>query len=875
MEYRRSLGSLVVLLMLIASPALAKGNAFTFKAEVDKTKMAFEDVLNLSFVISGDNIVTELKPDLPDVEDDFDILRGPNRSSSISIINGNYTSSTSYQYILSPKKTGTFEIGAATVKFDGKTYKTEPIKIEVVKDAVQQPSSSASQPDNSPQQVSPEVFIQAEIDKETAFIGEQITISYWIYTQVNIAGYDIRQKPNFKGFWVEELKIPTPPKLQYKTINGQRYGIALIGKAALFPTSSGKMTIDPMLMTFSVKVRGGSRFSPQDPFDNFFGRTQEIIRKTQPIGLNVFPLPEDDRPASFNGDVGNFTMSVDLDQTEVKQDDPITLTVKIQGTGNIKTVKEPEINLPESFKRYDAEITENPYSMQEPIQGEKIFKRVIIPSDEGQYQIDPVKFSYFDPQRKSYQTLSSEPLNLIVKPNLQTEEPMERRITTKEEIKLLGKDIRFIRTGVSHLENQGHYLYQSRWFQMLHLLPILAIFIVWAGKRYRDKYMSDEQYVRQRRANKLSKQRLKASYELMESGNSKEFYATISSTLRQYLGDKLSLPPAGITGSEISQLLRERGLDEDTAQLLKHCLDECDYARFAPVEGGKEEMKTILQHTETIIDQIERLKGLKSTTTIRGTEQVMIFLIVSVLSLWGWSVAAWADASVEDLFKQANAQYDAGKYDEAITQYQQILDSGIENGYVYYNQGNALLKTQRIGEAILSYERAKRLLPRDEDVAFNLEYAQALTLDKMGQDHKSFFSKILAIREMFTPNEVSLTFLGLYALLTFLIIVFIFGNDRWKRLIIFGALLPAIALVISGILLLSVISYSEATDEAILLAQKVDAKTGPGDAYSTVFEIHEGANVRIQREKLDWVEIKLPNNVIGWVQKKDLERIHP
>lgn len=858
----------------------------TFEAAVDKPQMSFEEVLVLSFVLSGGNIDLNVTPALPDLKEDFDVLQGPARSTNISIINGKQSSSVTFRYFLSPKKTGGLTIGPATLQYNNKMYTTNPITVEVVKGAQPQAPSSPQDQRSQQQETSlPEIYIRTEVDKETAYIGEQITLSCYLYTRINIAGYDFVQQPNFTGFWTEELDIPQHPTLQYQTINGVTYGVALMKKVALFPTSSGDVTIEPMVMTFSVRVQTRSRdpFDQffNDPFDNFFGRTQEIIRKTQPVTLKILPLPEENRPDSFNGDVGSFTMSVDIDKTQVTQDEPIKLTVKIQGIGNIKTLKEPTITLPESFKRYDPEITENLFALQEPLQGEKIFESVIMLSSAGEFQIDPVQFSYFDPHRKSYQTIRSEPIKLVILPTAQEEELLERHIATKEEIKLLGQDIRFIKTDIPQLEDQGQYLYQTDLFRILCIFPLLAIGIAYGYKRYREKYTRDEKYVRRKQAKKLSKRRFKSNAEMMNRGNSKEFYAAISQTLRQYIGDKLNLPPAGITGEEISKSLKGYGLDEDTAELLKQCLADCDFARFAPVGSSVGEMNAMLQKAETIIDRIESLKIQGAKLEVQGSQKLLLFILLPALLVAPCSLLpapCFATMSVpqplEQVFRLGNTLYEEGKYSEALEKYQSVIESGLENGFVYYNFGNALLKERRIGEAILAYERAKRLLPRDEDVAFNLEYARALTLDKMEAWHSGKIASVMiAIRDFFTPNEITIFFLVMYLVFVILIGISILTSRRWRMRFIYSAILPGFLLFVSAILLFSQIFSRTSVDEAILLAPKSEARTGPGEGYSTVFEIHEGAKIRIQREKLDWVEIKLPNKVIGWVMKKDLARI--
>jgi tetratricopeptide (TPR) repeat protein len=226
------------------------------------------------------------------------------------------------------------------------------------------------------------------------------------------------------------------------------------------------------------------------------------------------------------------------------------------------------------------------------------------------------------------------------------------------------------------------------------------------------------------------------------------------------------------------------------------------------------------------------------------------------------------------LFLEGNALYEMEQYAEATLRYQAIIDTGLQNGYVYHNLGNALLKQQRLGEAILAYERAQCLLPRDDAVAFNLEYAQALTVDKMEQWDSGFVARMLAaVREAFTINEVSLAFLISYLLVMLLIMAFLFVSRTWKLRILRIGLLPVLVLFLSGCVLVLQLLSLNAVDEAIVLAPSVEARTGPGESYSAVFEIHEGAKVRIQRQKQEWFEIKLSNNVIGWIMGKDIERI--
>lgn len=864
----------VVIIVGIFLGSVAFAQDIVFEAHADKTRLSFEDVVVLTFTLSGGNLDLNVTPELPDLKDDFDVLRGPGRSTSISIVNGRQSSSLTLQYMLSPKKIGTLTIGPATLTYNNQTYTTQPITVEVFQGALPQSPSQEPETDAQHEEV-PEVFVRAEVDKATAYIGEQITVSYLLYTRVNISQYNFAQQPAFTGFWTEELQVPNPPTLEYQTLNGTRYGVALMKKVALFPTASGDVTIEPLVMTFGVRTQSRAR-DPfgnffNDPFDDFFGRTQELIRKTQPLDLKILPLPEENRPKHFSGDVGRFSMSADVDATQVTQGDAITLTVKVQGIGNIKTVKEPLVTLPDSFTRYEPEIKEDLYTLQEPVQGEKVFTSVIIPSEAGEFQIDPVRFSYFDPQRKAYQTLRSEPITVVIQPSTQTDEPTTRRIASKEDIKVLEQDIRFINTSVTYLVDQSRYIYQRSIFAWLLALPLVIFPLAGGYAWYRNRYQNNERHMRGKRARKLSRQRFSEASKLLKQGEDKAFYAAISQALCQYLGDKLHQPPARMTTDVIGQTLQQHGLDADSADELKVCLEHCDFARFAPVGSSEIEMADTLRKAESLVDRIEKLR---IQPDANGIKNLLLVCGLSVMSCLSWHVRATEEAAVNAFFLEGNALYETEQYAEAASRYQAIIDTGLQNGYVYYNLGNALLKQQRLGEAILAYERAQRLLPRDDAVAFNLDYAQALTLDKMEPWDSGFVARMLAaVREAFTINEVSLAFLISYILVTLLIVAFLFVSRAWKLRILRIGLLPVLVLFLSGcVLVLQVLSLN-AVDEAIVLAPSVEARTGPGESYSTVFEIHEGATVRIQRQKQEWFEIKLPNKVIGWVMEKNIERI--
>ena len=580
---------------------LCWGQNVSFNSSVDKTQVALDEQITLTVSVSG-NVKSIPQPELPAL-DEFTV-HSAGRSHNFNYTSGRISSSVTFNYVLFPRKAGKFTIGPAKIELEGKTYQTTPIEITVVSEDRTQPSTPPSGEEK--QKVKPklrgkDLFIETVVDKKKAYVNEQITLTFRFYQGVRLFNNPEYSPPSLTGFWTEDLP---PKKKYYKEINSRQYYVQEL-KTALFPTSTGKLTIGGAELKCTVEDI--DRFFNRDPFAMFdrdllslFRQGKPQILKSKPIQIEVLPLPDIAKPENFNGTVGNYKLKVSVDNTEVEVGQPITLKAKISGVGNIKSVGKPTIIELSDFRTYSSGSSENVSKENYKVQGVKTYEEVLIPKKAGKYTIPPLEFSFFVPKTKSYKTLKSEPILLTVLPPSQAS-PVEMAQLSKQEIGRAVKDIRYIKLPTSELEDQGDHLYKKPIFLLIQLIPLLAFAISWRYQRVREKLNSDVGYARQRRAHKSARKRLKGAGRLISAERSKEFYSEVARALLQYVGGKLDLPPYGLTKDQIGEKLSERRFKKEKIDNLVKVLDFCDFARFAPGSSTEEEMKRFLNQAQKAI----------------------------------------------------------------------------------------------------------------------------------------------------------------------------------------------------------------------------------------------------------------------------------
>jgi len=598
----------LTLLMTISGLSFAQEEALTFIASVDKTRLGLNDHLVLTVSVSGSDIGGIPEPILPELKD-FQLV-GTNRSSSsqFTLVNGKMASSKTidYLYTLRPKKTGPLTIGSASLDFKGTSYRTEPVQIEVVKGSVSGSGKSSSQtqapapsaPAVPEELTTDDLFARVELDRRSVFVGQQVTATYTLYNRASLINVQYGQVPSFTGFWTEEIFDAERLDFQQQVIGGKRYQVAVLKTLALFPTTSGEIEVDPLQLICDLRQSG------RDLFD-FFGRTRRVRISTQPATITVKPFPAEGKPPDFSGAVGQYTLKASANETEVAAGEPLELTVEVRGEGNLKTLPPPRLPALDNFKSFDPEISESITRAGGRIGGRKTYSYVLVPKEEGRHRIDPLRMDFFDPGKAQYRQVRTEPIDILVLPGQEETYPLTVGLS-KEEIRILGKDIRYIKPASANLKHQGDPLYGSLLFQIIQAIPLLAVLGAILTRRRRDRLSSDVPYARRRQAAKTARNHLRSAEKLIAETSPAPFHGALSRGLCEYVAGKLNLTSAGLTSQELQEELSKRQIDPELIQRVTDCLSACDLARFAPAGELAEDRRKLLREAKELISKLER-----------------------------------------------------------------------------------------------------------------------------------------------------------------------------------------------------------------------------------------------------------------------------
>ncbi len=561
----------------------------------------------------------------------FQKIGGPytSHSSSSSYINGKWTSETSdtYTIMLYAKKAGTFIIRPAKAIVDGKEYFSDEFKIRVVKGNPRTQNThrqnntrrqSYNDSGDQSQNLKDRIFIRAIVDKSKVYLGEQLTLTYKLYFSVNLNNVNAQELNTFSGFWSKNLLEKAKQYKQYEeTYNGKRYMVAEIGKFALFPQKTGKLKIPRKKIELTAQVqsrrqrrRTGSIFDSffNDPFFNSY-QNVDVDVYAPSVNITVKDLPTKNKPATFNGAVGNFTMNAHIDKENAKTNDAITLKITIKGSGNIELFSGPELNFPPDFEVYDPKITQKTRVSDYGISGTKTFEYLIIPRSAGDYQIPSSAFTFFNPNKKRYITLNTPEYTLHIEKSAKDDNvtTFDGTATTsnKQEIKTLNSDIRHIYMNVGELRKQTDYLWGSSWFYFFLFFPVAAFIIFTILMKNELKRRSNHRMIRTKKATKVARGRLKKSEKLMREKRKEEFYVEVSESLWGYLSDKFGIPLSQLSMATMEEKLKEKGVSESLIERYTDLLNHCEYSRFAPDDTDKD-MNFVYKEAIALISDMEK-----------------------------------------------------------------------------------------------------------------------------------------------------------------------------------------------------------------------------------------------------------------------------
>ena len=535
------------MLMMAAIPLWADDEvSFTASAP---DAVAVGDQFRLSYTITTQEVRDFRVPSIKG----FEVLMGPSRStqSSVQIINGKTTSTQSitFTYILMAKTEGEYTIPGATITADGNQMVSNSVKIKVL------PADKSSQGGQQRGRTGSatisgnDLFITGTINKTTVYEQEAILLTYKIYTQVDLRGFDNVKLPDFKGFHSQEVELPANRRWGLEHYKGRNYQTTIFRQFVLFPQQSGKLTIDAARFDASIAV--ATQVDPFD-FDSFFngGGGGYMVKKslfTPKLTIDVKALP--DKPAGFSGGVGDLNISSSINSTSVKTNDAVTVKLVISGTGNLKLLSNPEVKFPEDFEIYDPKSENNFRLTSDGLSGNKVIEYLAIPRNPGDYKIPPVSFTYFDVKSKSYKTLTTEGYDLHVEKGEGNATQTIANFTNKEELKVLNEDIRFIKQNEVKLTPRGSFFFGTTGYWLFYLIPALVFVVFFLIYRKQIAANANVAKVRTRKANKVAVKRLKLAGKLLADNKKDAFYDEVLKALWGYVSDKLSIPMSRLSRS--------------------------------------------------------------------------------------------------------------------------------------------------------------------------------------------------------------------------------------------------------------------------------------------------------------------------------------
>ncbi|MBE6257284.1 MAG: tetratricopeptide repeat protein [Prevotella sp.] len=824
--------------------------------------VAVGEQFRLTYTVNTQNVSDFRAGSIPN---ELEVLIGPNRSmqSSYQMINGHTSSSSSitYTYIVCASKNGTYTISPAHIVVDGKTISSNSLTIKVSGSA-QSNSGSSRQHRNEEEEIrdagsqisGSDLFIKVSANKKRVHEQEPILLTYKVYTLVGLTSLR-GDMPDLKSFYTQEVDLPQQKSFSVETLNGRTYKTTTWSQYVMFPQTTGKLEI-PSITFEGIVVQQNRNIDPFEAFFNGGSGYVEVKKKIQAPGIEiqVDPLPE--RPANFSGGVGKFNVSAQLDKTETKANDPISMRIIVSGTGNLKLIKQPVVNLPKDFDKYEPKVTDKSKLTTNGIEGSMVYDLLIVPRHQGKYEIPPVEFTYFDTAENAYKTVKSESFTLDVAKGSGAGAVND---FSGQDLQELNKDIRYIKTGSTNQHSLNDFFFGSSayWISLCLLAVVfVSLFVIFRQRAIDNANVTK---ARGKKANKVATKRLKKASRLMADNKPGEFYDEVLRALWGYVGDKMNIPVEQLSHDNISMRLAERNVDETVISQFIGALDECEFERYAPGDP-KGNMNKVYEKAMTAIEKIEG-----SMKKRRTAAKATVLLLLLFLPLSGHAVTK----------AEADSAYIRGQYQQAIKDYEMLLKQGA-SADLYYNLGNAYYRSENITRAVLNYERALLLSPGDRDVRFNLQIARAKTIDKIVPESEMFFfTWYRSLVNLMSVDAWAWTALIALALLIVLLLVYLFSERIWLRKVgFFGGFVLLILFALSNLF-----AWQQKQDllfrkGAIVISPSVTVKSTPAKNGTDLFILHEGTKVSITDGTMKgWMGIRIADGKEGWIESNMIEEI--
>ena len=807
------------------------------------------------------------------VQDGLEVIAGPYTSSqsSYQMINGHTSSSSSVTitYTLYAAKNGSFTIGASHALVGGKRLSSRPVKIQVSGHAQRTngaPNMHGQDSYDQPRMRSAgsaisgsDLFIKVSASKKRVHEQEPILLTYKVYTQVDLTQLEGKM-PDLKGFHTQEVPLPQQKTFHTETVNGRPYKCVTWSQYVMYPQMTGRLEI-PSITFKGIVVQQNRNVDPMEAFFNGGSGYVEVKKdiKAPGITLQVDPLPQ--RPANFSGGVGKFNISASLDKKEVKAGEPITLRVVVGGIGNLKLLKQPVVNFPKDFDKYDAKVTDKTRLTANGVEGNMVYDFLAVPRNQGSYTIPSVELTYYDTGKNAYKTIKTQPFKVEV-------EKGDGTSAESEDFASQDKDIHTIKLGKAEQHKADEMFCGSFGYWISLLMPLIAFVVLLIVFRRRAIENADIVKKRSNRAGKIATKRLRLANKLMLQGKQGEFYDEVMRALWGYMSYKLNMPAEKLNRDNIRETLGRHFVDDATIEKFTTALDECEFERYAPGDAAGNMNRTFESAMTAIMDIENAINEARKNQKKHPAGYSFVWLLLAMICFGGTSAKAVTK-------NNADTEYQKGNYQQAIRDYEEILKNG-ESAEIYFNLGNAYYRTDNITKAVLNYERARLLSPGDDDINFNLQFACSKTIDKITPQSEMFFVTWYKSLVNFTSvDNWAKTGILCIVMALLLVLLYLFGPQLMLRKIgFFGGLAFFVIFLLSNLFAFQQKQALDNRTGAIIISPSVNIKKTPAKNSADQFVLHEGTRVVIiDKGMTDWRCIRVGDGREGWIETKAIEEI--
>lgn len=807
------------------------------------------------------------------VQEGLEVIAGPYTSSqsSYQMINGHTSSSSSVTitYTLYAAKNGSFTIGASHALVGGKRVSSRPVKILVSGHAQRTngaPNMHGQDSYDQPRMRSAgsaisgsDLFIKVSASKKRVHEQEPILLTYKVYKQVDLTQLEGKM-PDLKGFHTQEVPLPQQKTFHTETVNGRPYKCVTWSQYVMYPQMTGRLEI-PSITFKGIVVQQNRNVDPMEAFFNGGSGYVEVKKdiKAPGITLQVDPLPQ--RPANFSGGVGKFNISASLDKKEVKAGEPITLRVVVGGIGNLKLLKQPVVNFPKDFDKYDAKVTDKTRLTANGVEGNMVYDFLAVPRNQGSYTIPSVELTYYDTGKNAYKTIKTQPFKVEV-------EKGDGTSAESEDFASQDKDIHTIKLGKAEQHKADEMFFGSFGYWISLLMPLIAFVVLLIVFRRRAIENADIVKKRSNRAGKIATKRLRLANKLMLQGKQGEFYDEVMRALWGYMSYKLNMPAEKLNRDNIRETLGRHFVDDATIEKFTTALDECEFERYAPGDAAGNMNRTFESAMTAIMDIENAINEARKNQKKHPAGYSFVWLLLVMICFGGTSAKAVTK-------NNADTEYQKGNYQQAIRDYEEILKNG-ESAEIYFNLGNAYYRTDNITKAVLNYERARLLSPGDDDINFNLQFARSKTIDKITPQSEMFFVTWYKSLVNFTSvDNWAKTGILCIVMALLLVLLYLFGPQLMLRKIgFFGGLAFFVIFLLSNLFAFQQKQALDNRTGAIIISPSVNIKKTPAKNSADQFVLHEGTRVDIiDKGMTDWRCIRVGDGREGWIETKAIEEI--